>query len=78
MTFIPANPRPQLTPQQLLAETKKKAIREATDRVALVDLIENASPAEIDTYVEDTVSGLPQARSLLKSMLKLMALQSKG
>lgn len=53
------------------------AIRNDAGRVSLIERLKAATPAQIDTYVENNVTTLAQARNMFKTILKLIALDAR-
>jgi hypothetical protein len=51
--------------------------QEDPDRLGLVDRLRTATPAQIDAYIDSNVTNLAGARTLLKHMLRVLALLAK-
>lgn len=43
-------------------------------RVDMIDRLRNATPAQIDTYIDNNVTNLAQARTFLKALTKVLAI----
>ena len=65
--------------EQRLAARQAAAARENTyvadtERADLLNRLRSATPAEIDAYIDNNVANLAQARTVLKRILKILAL----
>lgn len=61
------------TPDPRLA--RATAIRSDAGRIDILNNLKNASPAQIDNYVDNKVTTLADAKAMFKLILKLVALQ---
>jgi hypothetical protein len=50
------------------------AFRADATRVDMLTRLKNATPAQIDAYIEANVTNLAQARAFLKALTKVLAL----
>lgn len=48
--------------------------RSNAGRVAMLDRLRTSTPAQIDSWVDDNVGNIAQARAVLKDILKVIAL----
>lgn len=62
------------TPQADITEAARiSALRADPQRAAMVNALLNATPAQIDNYMDANVTDLASARAMLKRLAKLMA-----
>ena len=52
---------------------RETALKEQPDVQILVERLKNATPAQIDTWVENNMTNLAQARSVIGTILKVLA-----
>lgn len=67
--IIPGMGLPAKTPDEVRLDTFKIE----ADRNDMADKLRNATPAQIDTYIDNNVTNLAQARAFLKALSKVLA-----
>lgn len=65
------------TPDPAIPDARVDAMKADPTRVALLARLRTATPAQIDTYVQANVTNLAQARDMLGTILKLLALDAR-
>lgn len=70
---IPAYVAPPPTPE----EVRKATVRSDAGRADLLTRLQAATPGQIDTWVDNNVTNLAQVRTVLKALLKLIALDDR-
>lgn len=65
-------------PAILAEEARIASVRSDAGRIDLLARLRAATPQQIDTYIDNNVTTLPQARTLFKAILKLIALDARG
>src|SRR5690349_7011657 len=71
---IPAYEPPAPTAEEMRAET----FRSDPARVDLLARLKSATPAQIEGYIDANVTTLAQARTFLKALAKVIALDGRG
>jgi hypothetical protein len=71
MTTLPANPR---APGQVEREIRAGALAQDADAQTLITRLRSSSPAQIDAYIDENVTSLPEVRRHLKALSKAIAL----
>lgn len=61
-----------------LRKPKEDSRKKDLEADAVFTALRNAAPADIDGWIDANVNNLPQARQVLKALLKLAVLQLKG
>lgn len=66
-------------PPDMSAEIARQAtITSSSDRVDLLNRLKTATAAQIDTWVDNNVTTLAQARTVLKAIIKVIALDVRN
>jgi hypothetical protein len=63
-----------LAPQRNRATT----FRDDPSRADLIQRLQNATPQQIDTWVDNNITSIAAARALFKAILKVLALDSRN
>jgi hypothetical protein len=56
---------------------RTKSFRDDAGRIDLLTRLRTATPAQIDTWVENNVTTLAQARAVFKAIIKVIALDAR-
>lgn len=65
-------------PAVVAGQQRQDAFRADAGRGDLLTRLLTATPAQIDTYVDNNVTTIAQARTLFKAILKLIALDARS
>ncbi len=68
-------PAPNPTPAPTAAQLRAAAFQAEANRQDLITRLQNATPAQIDTWLAANVTSLPQAITVLSAILKVLATQ---
>lgn len=71
---VPPYSPPAPTPEQARAAT----FRADAGRIDLLDRLKTATPAQIDTWIDNNMTTIAQARTIIKAVLKVIALDGRA
>lgn len=72
-----SEPAPYVAPPPTAKKIRADAFKADIDRKALINAIKNATPAQIKTYINNNVTDLASARTMLYRLTLLVALTLK-
>lgn len=77
VTYTPPVPAPATPEQQANKDQRARVVTFGAlpDTADLAQRLKNATPAQIDTWIDGNVTNLAQARDVLKAIVKLLATQ---
>jgi hypothetical protein len=75
--IITAEQKAAAVAEETTRGNRRKAISDDAGRVALMDRLKAATPAQIDAYVDSNVTTIAHARTMFKAILKLIALDAR-
>lgn len=59
------------------ADARAQTFRAEPDRIDLLDRLQTATPAQIGTWIDNNVTSIATARTVLKAIIKVIALDAR-